>query len=145
MFDRTPFIIVIDDDEEDLEMLSCLLAEHEVRVMTFRSGHNALSYFENASIYEDLPALIIVDYNMPLLNGLETMLQIKMLEAISHIPLVIYSTTINPLLDLNARALGAVECEPKACDMIRLKEQAARFAAMAYSFARPANRSVSKC
>jgi CheY-like chemotaxis protein len=134
MSETRPFILLIDDDEDDIEMLSSSLKLHGVRIMTFRSGHKAMSYFEDAATFAEMPSLIIIDYNMPLLNGLETLIMIKSIDCIRHIPVVIYSTTINPLLERNAREFGAFACESKAVNVTDFREQAGRFAGLAYSF-----------
>jgi CheY-like chemotaxis protein len=56
-----------------------------------------ISYFEKAKVYIELPSLIIMDYSMPLMNGLEALIKIKRVGRINHIPFLIYTTTINPL------------------------------------------------
>jgi CheY-like chemotaxis protein len=136
MAETRPYIILIDDDEDDLEMLSTSLEPHGVRIRTFRSGYNAMSYFEQADIYNEMPSLIIIDYNMPMLNGLETLVMIKNKASIRHIAVVIYSTTINPLFERNAREFGAFACESKAVNLFDIKEQVGRFAGLAYSFSK---------
>ncbi len=134
MSETRPYIFLIDDDEDDLEMLSSSLVPHGVRIRTFGSGHVAMSFFEGAVEFAEMPSLIIVDYNMPLLNGLETLILIKKNERVRRIPVVIYSTTINPLFERNAREFGAYACESKAVKLTDFKEQVARFANLAYSF-----------
>lgn len=136
MSETRPFIFLIDDDEDDLEMLSSLLEPHGIRIRTFKSGSKAISHFENKAVVAEKPSLIIVDYNMPMLNGLETLILIKKNETVRHVPVVIYSTTINPLLERNAREFGAFACESKAVNLTEFKEQAVRFADVAYSFSK---------
>lgn len=134
MSEKRPYIFIIDDDEDDLEFLSSSLELHGIRVRTFGSGNKAMSHFCNMTDSTEAPSLIIVDYNMPLLNGLETLILIKKNEHVRHIPVVIYSTTINPLFARNAREFGALACESKAVNLIDFKEQVGRFADLAYSF-----------
>jgi CheY-like chemotaxis protein len=136
MSENRPYIFLIDDDKDDLEMLSSSLEPHGVRVRTFGSGNKAISHFDNAAVFAEKPSLIIVDYNMPLLNGLETLVLIKKNERVRDIPVVIYSTTINPLFERNAREFGAFACESKAVNVNDFREQVRRFADLAYSFSR---------
>jgi CheY-like chemotaxis protein len=93
-------------------------------------------HFDNTTVLAEKPSLIIVDYNMPLLNGLETLVLIKKNERVRDIPVVIYSTTINPLFERNAREFGAFACESKAVNINDFREQVRRFADLAYSFSR---------
>jgi CheY-like chemotaxis protein len=131
-----PCIFLIDDDKDDLEILSSSLEPYGIRIRAFRSGILAMSHFENMSVFAERPSLIIVDYNMPLLNGLETLILIKNNERVRHIPVVVYSTTINPLFERNAREFGAFACESKALNVNDFREQVGRFADLAYSFSR---------
>ncbi len=77
MFKTNPFICLIDDDEDDLEVMSASLKLHGIRIRSFKSGQNALAYFDHASLLAEMPSLIILDYNMPLMNGMETHTGIK--------------------------------------------------------------------
>ena len=134
MLDIKPWILLIDDDEDDLEMLKVLLEEHEVGTLTFESGYRAVSYFEDIKDPIDIPSMIIIDYSMPIMNGLETLIRIKKMELVCHIPVLIYSTTINQLLERSARDYGAYRCVSKALNLTDLKKKAAYFAELAHSF-----------
>jgi CheY-like chemotaxis protein len=54
-----------------------------------------------------VPNLIVLDINMPKMNGAETLNAIKMDERFKHIPVVIYSTSINPVEKDRCLSLGA--------------------------------------
>jgi two-component system chemotaxis response regulator CheY len=134
MSETRPYIVLIDDDQDDLEMLNVLLEEHGVRTRIFESGYSAISFFENGKDFAEFPSLIIVDYNMPLINGLDTLIRIKELENVNHIPVVIYSTTVNQLLIRTAREFGAYGCECKSVSLTDLRKKSAYFADLARSF-----------
>ena len=65
MTEPTTYILLIDDDEDDLEMISAGLELKGLNVKTFDSSAKALSYLTLLSTYSNLPSLIILDYNMP--------------------------------------------------------------------------------
>ncbi len=52
---------------------------------------------------------------------------------IRHIPVVIYSTTINPLFTRNARENGAFACMAKAVSLSDFDQHVECFASMAHS------------
>jgi CheY-like chemotaxis protein len=139
MPETRPCIFLIDDDQDDLDMLSTSLEPHGIKIKTFASGYIAMSYFEVAAVVAELPSLIIIDYNMPLLNGLETLAMIKNKETLKHIPVVMYSTVINPLFETSARKFGAYACERKAASLVDFEEQVSCFADLAYSFSEKEN------
>ncbi|HLO82084.1 MAG TPA: response regulator [Chitinophagaceae bacterium] len=134
MYEEKPFIFLIDDDEDDLEMMVSSLEPHGVSTRTFNSGPGALACFDRPALFKEMPSLIILDYNMPLMNGMETLTKIKSRASIRHIPVVIYSTTINALFARTARENGVFACMTKAISLSDFDEHVACFAAMAHSF-----------
>lgn len=134
MLNTQPWIFIVDDDQEDLEMLTISLEAYRIRTLTFRSGSAMIAYFEKAEVFNELPSLIILDYSMPIMNGIETLIKVKKIEHIRYIPLLIYSTTINQLLMKTAMDLGAYGCESKATNFDDLKSKSRKFAELAQSF-----------
>jgi CheY-like chemotaxis protein len=55
----------------------------------------------------ELPCLIVLDLNMPKMNGTETLSHIKKDERFKDIPVIIYSTSINPFEKEKCMRLGA--------------------------------------
>jgi CheY-like chemotaxis protein len=134
MLNTQPLIVIVDDDLEDLEMLTTSLEAYRIRTLTFRSGSGIIAHFEKAEVFSELPSLIILDYNMPVMNGLETLVKVKKIELISHIPLLIYSTTINQMMLKTAMDFGAYGCESKASGIDDLNAKSRQFAELAHSF-----------
>ena len=67
------YIVLIDDDEDDLKMFSSELEKKGIKVKTFDSPAEALSYLTPVPGNIELPSLIIMDYNMPKRNGQEVL------------------------------------------------------------------------
>lgn len=81
-------ILMIDDSGIFLRMLNGLLSEeYNVRMAT--SCQKAL-----VSICEKKPDLILLDYEMPICNGRETMIKIREIESNKNIPIV-FVTAVN--------------------------------------------------
>jgi len=72
-----PYVMLIDDDEDDLELMSSSLELAGIRIKNFNSGIKALFYLSLLSSDMDLPSLIIMDYNMPKSNGQQILLLLK--------------------------------------------------------------------
>jgi CheY-like chemotaxis protein len=95
---------MVDDDYEELTLIEdALLSEGEV-VQYEENGVNALNYLESC---KSLPSLIILDLNMPKLNGTETLERLKAHPKFKHIPVIIYSTSMNVLQKEKCIELGA--------------------------------------
>lgn len=90
-------ILWADDDTDDLEMFREILEldapDHEV--IEFRDGQQLLAFLKGIE-KKDYPCLIVLDINMPVLNGKETLTRIKSEPGLQDIPVVIFTTSINP-------------------------------------------------
>ena len=103
----SPFIVLIDDDEDDLEMLSSALQLQGCTVQTFDAGDHAVEGLQLIKHPRDLPSLIILDYNMPRINGEQVLISLKEESPIKNVPVVIYSTSLPSLLKQALVNLGA--------------------------------------
>lgn len=82
------YILLVDDSGVYLRMINALLEEnYDVKMAT--SGLKALSM-----IREKRPDLILLDYEMPLCDGRETMIKIRQVEENKDIPIV-FVTAVN--------------------------------------------------
>jgi len=90
-------ILLIDDDKDDLQMLKDALKiiDREHQVIEGSDGLDALKTLELSISQQKLPCLIVLDVNMPRLDGKQTFLAIKSNKNLSHIPIVIFSTSTN--------------------------------------------------
>jgi CheY-like chemotaxis protein len=101
-------ILMVDDDEEDRMLMQDTLSEiGEPQIAHYEpSGENALSYLENLSTNE-LPSLIVLDLNMPKLNGTQVLKMIKENDRLRNITVIIYSTSVNHIEKEETLKLGA--------------------------------------
>jgi response regulator RpfG family c-di-GMP phosphodiesterase len=125
--DYKSYVILIDDDPDDLEMLSSILQQKDVSVKAFQSPVMALVYLKCLSGNAVLPSLIIVDYNMPQKNGYEVLLSIKENNDTKNIPVVIHSTNMPHLLKKKLSDAGAFGCFSKPWTYQELAAQAEIF------------------
>lgn len=72
-----------------------------------------------------IPCLIILDLNMPGLNGWDTFIEIKKDELLSRIPIVAFSTS-NQLIDRSYFQLKGIEYIVKLFDFNGLLQAASR-------------------
>lgn len=99
------YLLYADDDLDDREMMEhAFLTENEYLLLTFANGEELLQFLKDKSASE--VALIVLDINMPILNGMETLKALKVDEAYKEIPTVMFSTSGSPKDRAEAAELG---------------------------------------
>ena len=83
-------ILFADDDEEDRFLTSEAFAEFGLRdeIYLLESGLKLLGYLDSIINNEQLPAVIVLDLNMPFLNGIETLARLKSNKRFKNIPVI---------------------------------------------------------
>jgi CheY-like chemotaxis protein len=103
-------ILAADDDLEDLELIedAILNAEPGARLFKVTNGNEVIKYLSSRTD-NDLPCLIILDYNMPELNGSQLLSIISRQPRYNSIPKVILSTSNAPFHVQECIKNGATE------------------------------------
>lgn len=91
---HTKLIVLADDDADDRELFIEAIAEIDasVSVVTVDDGDRLMNELRSLS---STPDVIFLDVNMPRKSGKECVAEIKQDEQLKHVPVVIYSTTLN--------------------------------------------------
>ena len=89
------YIIFADDDADDLELITGFFKQFNpnVNVLEFMDGKEVLKFLDDFALSNSLPLLVVLDINMPRLNGRETLMAIRSHPRYRHVPVVIYSTS----------------------------------------------------
>ena len=94
---RSLQILVVDDDDADALMISEALTGEETQATVERvtDGREAMDYLRGEGQYTEprRPDLILLDLNMPRMDGRETLAAIKTDERLKAIPVVILTTS----------------------------------------------------
>ena len=92
---RSYSILYVEDDLDDLLIISEAFEKYtdHLTVVHAPHGDEALQILRKMSLDNKLPCLIILDMNMPLMDGKETLSEIRKNEDYNSIPIVIFSTS----------------------------------------------------
>lgn len=90
-------ILYADDDSDDHFFLreSITSTGLPADIVYLTDGDQVIRYLEKAG--DDLPSLIVLDLNMPRLNGKQTLERLKTDDRFSNIPVIILSTSTNKM------------------------------------------------
>ena len=91
-------ILYVDDDPEDREFLSEAIREvnPEVEIVEAENGIKALEYLDNSKTAQ-LPCLIVLDINMPFLDGKATFERIRRDTELDRVPVIVLSSSEKPM------------------------------------------------
>ena len=91
-------VFYADDDIDDLELVKDAFDQYSdnVEVITATDGSRALSYLSNLSQNDNFPCLIILDINMPIIDGKEVLMRLREMDHLQSIPAVLFTTSSQP-------------------------------------------------
>jgi CheY-like chemotaxis protein len=99
--------LVVDDEVADTFILRRAIKDsgHKVQILFFQTGQDLIRHIEagNGTPFE----LILLDINMPQIDGFELLGRLKDLIKEPHVPLVMYSNTKNEKDSQQAFDMGA--------------------------------------
>jgi two-component system response regulator len=112
---------IADDDPEDRMIIKEAFEEncYDEKLVFFEDGEKVLLKFKEKG-NEYYPSLLILDLNMPKINGLELLSTLKQDAKTKNIPIVIFSTSRNNLDKEKVLKLGADDfiTKPFSFDMM---------------------------
>ena len=125
-------ILVVDDDLEDHLILQGFFSEAGLDEIVgyCENGLQALFFLEEIDDDSRLPRLIVLDLNMPILNGTQTLLRLKQTPRFRGIPVIIFSTSENETEKRKCLSLGAVDYMVKPLTLEEGREIINRFASV---------------
>lgn len=93
--------MIVDDDKIQRELMAKLLEDKDLQILSAENGQQALSYLEHVE-----PALILLDLNMPIMDGLELLEHLQKHDRWCSIPVIILTSmnlSTEEQADLNQR------------------------------------------
>lgn len=100
-------ILYVEDDEDDRLLAKEAIEEssHDVDLRFVENGVEALAYIRGAEPYDSpeaapRPDIILLDFNMPVVNGREVLRVLKTDIQLARIPIIVLTTSSSPV-DIN--------------------------------------------
>jgi len=116
-------LLLADDDADDCAFFKDALEDLPVStaLMTTSDGVNLMKYLTDISLH-NLPDILFLDLNMPRKNGFECLSEIKTIDKLQDLRVIIFSTS----LDMNIVDLlyekGAIYYIQKPAEFAKLKK-----------------------
>ena len=115
-------ILLIDDDDVDVMTIKRALKEIEVSnpVVVCENGEQGLAYLADPA--SERPCIILLDLNMPIMNGIEFLQHAKHNEEIKSIPVIVLTTSEEQQDKVSSFSLGVAGYMAKPVDYRRFVE-----------------------
>jgi len=122
MIGETVAILYIDDDQDDLMIFGDSIGRlyPGITVLTAESGEKGIAILQNMEQNgEPFPSLVVLDMNMPRMDGRQTLQEIK--RKWEELPVVIFTTSSNQL-DIEFCSRFGTECITKPMNYKNLNQ-----------------------
>ncbi|MDX9912897.1 MAG: diguanylate cyclase [Phycisphaerales bacterium] len=111
-----PRVLVVDDSPDVHRLLRARLRQEEVELVSANSGTQALEM-----VGAESPALVLLDIDMPEMDGFEVLRRLKDMPATAQVPVIMLSGLTSVQEKVTAFELGAVDYVTKPFDLLELK------------------------
>jgi CheY-like chemotaxis protein len=97
--DKSHIILCVDDDPDDLHLLQNALAAvgSNYKIEEAYNGEEALIRLNEMKQAGKLPCLVVLDINMPKIDGKQTLISIQKDNELKSVPVVVFTTSSSPL------------------------------------------------
>jgi CheY-like chemotaxis protein len=88
-------VVYADDDSDDRELVAEAFSRHDesIDLKTFENGNEIYSYLVQLPNSQSSPCLIVLDINMPLMNGKEVLSQLRKHRRYAKTPVILFTTS----------------------------------------------------
>ncbi len=114
-------ILIVDDQHDLVSTIQCRLEWCNCEVITAANGREGLEKAEN-----DRPDLILLDTNMPVMNGHEMLKHLRGHSDLKDIPVIMVTVICEPQDIATASSYGIADYVTKPFDFTELMEKVAK-------------------
>lgn len=121
-------ILLVEDNPMDVDLTRRAFARRRVinPIEVARDGEEALAYLEKWENGEPLPVVVLLDINLPKVNGLEILHQFKASRLSQKVPIIVLTTSAEDRDIQSAYKLGANSYIVKPVDFEKFVDVAAQ-------------------
>ena len=126
----TKYFIHADDDSDDRQTVADMIAKIDpvLTVIGVENGIEVLNYLKSLDQEDALPCFILLDINMPAMNGFQTLESLKSKDSFKSIPVILFTTSSHTRDIQLAKRLGAENLITKPFSLQGIGEITKQFA-----------------
>lgn len=120
-----PLTLLAEDDDNDVFFMQVAWRKAQIPspLTVVRNGQEAIEYLRRARLspaHESYPRLLLLDLNMPILNGFDVLTRLKRESVAEGLVVVVLTSSTCPGDFEKAKALGAADYLVKSCNATEL-------------------------
>lgn len=130
---RRRTILLVEDNQDDIDLTLTAFEQRRVdsEIVVVRDGVEALAYLldggtEAATPARELPGLVLLDLNLPKVDGLQVLQRIRADDRTRHLPVVVLTSSKADQDVLRSYDLGANSFVRKPVDFVQFMDAAAQ-------------------
>jgi CheY-like chemotaxis protein len=102
-------LLCVEDDEDDCEWIreAAQKSYPDINFVHKANGKEALEYLNNQKQKGHFPCLTLLDLNMPVMNGRQTLIAIRADQDLKDLPVIVFSTSSSPADKAICKELGS--------------------------------------
>lgn len=101
---KMPLVLVVDDQNVMLKIITTILKPKGFDVEVATNGAEALNKLKNCQ-----PELVLLDIDMPVMDGIQTLKAIKEINELSQVPIIMLTSNTDKESFIECRELGAID------------------------------------
>jgi CheY-like chemotaxis protein len=107
--EQNPYFLYVEDDDEDVMLLQDMLKifGQKMNMVPVPNGFKAITYLQQVEEGSTYPEFILLDINMPILDGLETLELLRSDDMYCLIPVLLFTTSNNEEQATKCKQLGS--------------------------------------
>ena len=111
-----PTVLMVEDNPADVYLISEAMRQHEVevRVQVVSDGESAIQYIQKEN---DLPAVIVLDLNLPKRSGIQILEAIRSRPNYRDVPVIVFTSSLSEHDHSRLGSLGVKACLLKSLDL----------------------------
>lgn len=112
---KSPHILIVDDDDDDVFLMKSALkrigwgAGATIDCRCVDNGVDALALLSRKELLAELPSAVILDINMPKLDGISVLRALRYSLSLRDLPIFVLTTTATETIHRTAMDLGATK------------------------------------
>jgi CheY-like chemotaxis protein len=128
------YFLYADDDFDDRQTIAEMISkiDHNLKIVVVENGIGVLNYLKSLEQEDVFPCFILLDINMPLMDGFKTLELLKSNHSFKNIPVILFTTSSHSRDIELARRLGAENLITKPFSHDGIEEITRRFASFCH-------------